>query len=57
MIYEKDGVRLINNNPVCDSLFIKQGWIPVDGEVEVKGNPTEIPQNNPATKRTTKTSK
>lgn len=33
MKYIKDGVIMTNNNPVCDSLFIKQGWQPVIEEL------------------------
>ncbi len=32
MKYEKDGLVIENTNPVCDSLFIKQGWTPVKEE-------------------------
>ena len=32
MRYEKDGLVIENTNPVCDSLFIKQGWTPVKDE-------------------------
>lgn len=60
MIYEKDGVRLTNNNPVCNSLFVKQGWIPIEDKEEVNKNPApdaETQQDKPATKNTTKTNK
>lgn len=38
MRYKKDEVTIENNNPVCDSLFIKQGWIPVLDEPVVEAD-------------------
>lgn len=60
MIFEKDGIKIRNNSPECDNLFVRQGWVLVEDKEEVDENPTpstETQQGKPATKRTTKINK
>lgn len=43
MRFRKGDLIIVNNNPICDSLYLKQGWVPVvevETPVVVEQSPT-----------------
>lgn len=42
MLFAKNGIKIGVENPVCYDLFIRQGWKPVEGKVELPETETPI---------------